>query len=70
MVLSHGAGMAPTYDGVGDALRIPTAQVRVFGKPDARKNRRLAVALAAGPSTDEARVRAVEAAGAIKVTLH
>jgi phosphoribosylglycinamide formyltransferase 2 len=70
VVLSHGAGMAPTYDGVGDALRIPTAQVRVFGKPDARKNRRLAVALAAGPSTDEARARAVEAAGAIKVTLH
>ncbi len=67
VVLSPGAGVAPVFDGLTDALRVPTAQVRFFGKPDAKKGRRLGVALAAGPSTDEARDRANTAAGAITV---
>ncbi len=37
VVLASGAGVAPTFDGVADALRVPTAQVRIFGKPDARE---------------------------------
>ena len=64
---STGGGVAPTFDGVADALRVPTAQVRLFGKPDAPKKRRLGVALAGGASVEEARSRAVEAASAIKV---
>ncbi|MEY2398491.1 MAG: phosphoribosylglycinamide formyltransferase 2 [Actinomycetota bacterium] len=66
VVLAGGDG-APSYDGVRDALRVPTAHVRIFGKPDAPKQRRLAVALAAGASTDEATARAIEAASCIKV---
>lgn len=66
-VVLAGGGVAPRFDGVADALRVPTAQVRLFGKPDAPKPRRLAVALAAGASVDEARSRATRAAAAITV---
>ncbi len=66
-VVLDGGGTAPTFAGVGDALRVPTAQVRLFGKPDAPKTRRLGVALAAGASVDEARARAAQAAGCITV---
>ncbi|HVV37057.1 MAG TPA: formate-dependent phosphoribosylglycinamide formyltransferase [Acidimicrobiales bacterium] len=66
VVLAGGSG-APTYDGLDDALRVPTAQVRIFGKPDAPKKRRLGVALAAGSSTDEAVARALAAAAHVRV---
>jgi phosphoribosylglycinamide formyltransferase 2 len=66
-VILEGGGVAPTFDGVADALRVPTAQVRLFGKPDAPKKRRLGVALAGGATVEEARARATQAAGAITV---
>jgi phosphoribosylglycinamide formyltransferase 2 len=66
VVLAGGAG-APSYEGLSDALRVPTAQVRIFGKPDAPKQRRLAVALAAGATVDEAKERAVRAAACVRV---
>jgi phosphoribosylglycinamide formyltransferase 2 len=68
VVLSPGVGNAPRFDGVSDALRVASAQVRLFGKPDAKKGRRLGVALAAGSSVDEARARAVQAAACITVS--
>ncbi len=67
VVLAGGEG-APSYDGLDAALRVPTAQVRIFGKPDAPKRRRLGVALAAGSSTDEAKARALKAAAAVSVS--
>jgi phosphoribosylglycinamide formyltransferase 2 len=67
VVLAGGPG-APSYDGLDAALRVPTAQVRVFGKPDAPKKRRLAVALAAGGSVEEAKARALQAAACVKVS--
>ena len=42
--------------------------LRLFGKPEIRGKRRLGVALALGPSLDEARARARAAAG--KIRLH
>jgi phosphoribosylglycinamide formyltransferase 2 len=66
VVLAGGDG-APSYDGLSDALRVPTAQVRIFGKPDAPKQRRLGVALAAGDSVDEAVTRALAAAACVRV---
>jgi len=35
-----------TIDGIEDALKIPDVEVRVFGKPTTRVNRRMAVVLA------------------------
>jgi len=51
----------PLYEGIEDALETPGVEVRIFGKPVCRKNRRMGVVLA--HSIEEAR----EAAGKIKV---
>ncbi len=55
------------YDGLEKALALPDVQVRVFGKPDTRKYRRMAVALARGKTTDEARRIAKQAADCIRI---
>ena len=55
------------YEGVAEALSVPTADLRLFGKPEAFERRRMGVALARGADTDEARERAREAAGRVKV---
>ncbi len=55
------------YEGVAEALSVPTADLRLFGKPEAFVSRRMGVALARGETTDQARERAREAAGRVKV---
>jgi phosphoribosylglycinamide formyltransferase 2 len=46
------------FAGVDEALRVPESDVRLFGKPESFKKRRMGVALANGKDTDEARARA------------
>lgn len=53
--------------GVAEALTVPRSKVRVFGKPDTRPGRRMAVALVLADDVDEARKQAAKAAAAIKV---
>lgn len=50
------------YEDVAHALAVPTSDLRLFGKPEAYKKRRMGVALANGTSTAEARERANECA--------
>lgn len=50
------------FQGVQNALRVPQSDIRLFGKPEAFKRRRMGVALANGRTTDEARARAKLAA--------
>jgi phosphoribosylglycinamide formyltransferase 2 len=61
-----------TINGLADALALGDAQnrvdVRIFGKPVTRPYRRMAVALATGATTDEARALAAKAAAAITIT--
>jgi len=52
---------------VAEALSVPTADLRLFGKPEAFERRRMGVALARGADTDEARQRATEAAAKVRV---
>ena len=54
------------YEGVAEALSVPTADLRLFGKPEAFERRRMGVALARGETTDQARERATVAAGRVK----
>ncbi|WP_035061185.1 formate-dependent phosphoribosylglycinamide formyltransferase [Andreprevotia chitinilytica] len=54
------------FDGLADALAVPRADVRLFGKPEAFPRRRMGVALAAGPDTGIARERAKHAASLVK----
>jgi phosphoribosylglycinamide formyltransferase 2 len=53
------------FKGVEDALRVPESDIRLFGKPEAFKKRRMGVALANGKNTDEARERAKLAASKV-----
>ncbi|WP_392355006.1 hypothetical protein V8F63_01325 [Brevundimonas sp. LF-1] len=52
---------------MAEALSVPTADLRLFGKPESYATRRMGVALARGADTDEARSRAGEAAGKVRV---
>jgi phosphoribosylglycinamide formyltransferase 2 len=54
------------FDGTADALAIPETELRLFGKPESFKKRRMGVALARGADTDEARQRAKLAAALVK----
>ena len=58
------AGIA--YTGVADALRVPTSDLRLFGKPQSFKKRRMGVAVASGADIGEARSRATLAASRVK----
>ncbi len=53
------------FKGVDEALRVPESDIRLFGKPEAFKKRRMGVALANGKDTDEARQRAKLAASKV-----
>ncbi len=54
------------FDGVAEALAVPGADLRLFGKPESYLRRRMGVALARGADVTEARARAVEAAGKVR----
>jgi phosphoribosylglycinamide formyltransferase 2 len=55
------------YDGVAEALSVPGADLRLFGKPESFERRRMGVALARAADVDQARERAKEAAGKVRV---
>ncbi|KQS55519.1 phosphoribosylglycinamide formyltransferase [Brevundimonas sp. Leaf363] len=54
------------FEGVAEALSVPGADLRLFGKPEAFERRRMGVATATGASVQEARERAREAASKVK----
>jgi len=58
------AGIA--FEGVAEALKVPDADIRLFGKPESFARRRMGVALATAPDVDTARQRALEAASRVK----
>ena len=54
------------FEGVDEALRVPGADLRLFGKPESFERRRMGVALARGADVEQARERAREAAALVK----
>ena len=58
------AGIA--FEGVAEALAVPTADLRLFGKPESYERRRMGVATARGETVDQARERAREAAARVR----
>ncbi len=54
------------FEGVEEALGVPGADIRLFGKPEAFERRRMGVALARGSDVNEARARAVLAASKVR----
>ena len=54
------------FEGVAEALSVPTADLRLFGKPESFERRRMGVATARGATVEQARERAREAAGRVR----
>ena len=67
VLLADGPLERVRYAGVEAALAEPDTEVLLFGKPEARPQRRMGVVLARGASEAEARARADGAAGRIRV---
>lgn len=67
VILAESAAEEVTFDGLTEALQVPETKLRLFGKPDTRPGRRMGVALSLGRDLDEARKRAGQAAGAVKI---
>jgi len=59
-----GEGIA--FEDLDKALRVPQTEVRLFGKPVSFPRRRMGVALATAASVEEARARALRAAGLVR----
>jgi phosphoribosylglycinamide formyltransferase 2 len=68
VVLSSGSIDSPVISGCAEALAgAEGADLRVFGKPDARPGRRMAVAVATGEDVDAAREKARVVASRVRV---
>ena len=57
---------AIAFEGVAEALNVPGADIRLFGKPESFTRRRMGVALAVADEVETARRRAKEAASKVK----
>jgi phosphoribosylglycinamide formyltransferase 2 len=66
-VLCGGEGDRPRYHGVGEALAEADTMLRLFGKPEVRGQRRMAVTLARDVDIDAAVAKAVRAASHLRV---
>ena len=66
-VLVDGDGAGPVYRGVAEALTEPDTMLRLFGKPEVRGRRRMAVTLARDADVDAARAKARRSAQKINV---
>jgi phosphoribosylglycinamide formyltransferase 2 len=54
------------FEGVAEALAVPGADLRLFGKPESFERRRMGVALARAETVEEARARAQDAARRVR----
>ena len=68
-VLVEGEGRAPRYHGVADALAEMDTQLRIFGKPEVKGRRRMAVTLARDTDIEAAKAKAIRAAKVIRTEL-
>jgi len=66
-VLAEGDGNRPRYSGVAEALAEPDTMLRLFGKPEVRGHRRMAVTLARDTDIDTARAKARRAASKLSI---
>jgi len=66
-LLAQGDFRAPRYEGVAEALGEPDTMLRLFGKPEVKGKRRMAVALARAADIDAARAKARHAAAQLRV---
>jgi phosphoribosylglycinamide formyltransferase 2 len=68
-VLMEGDARAPRYHGIAQALAEADTQLRIFGKPEVKGRRRMAVTLARDSDIEAAKAKAIRAAKAIRIEL-
>jgi phosphoribosylglycinamide formyltransferase 2 len=68
-VLADGNGDRPRYRGVAEALAESDTMLRLFGKPEVRGHRRMAVTLARDVDIEAARAKARRAAAKLSIAL-
>ena len=68
-LLVDGDSANVVYEGLAEALAEPGTDLRLFGKPEVATHRRMGVALATGPTIEEARAKARRAASAVRPVL-
>ncbi|MAT83974.1 MAG: phosphoribosylglycinamide formyltransferase 2 [Gammaproteobacteria bacterium] len=66
VIMVSGDSADVSFAGLERALEEPDTQIRLFGKPEVRGERRMGVALALGEDVDRARARARAAAAAVR----
>ena len=69
VVLVNGESQQVTFNNIDEALREANTQVRLFGKPEVKGQRRMGVALARDNSVDQAKQKAMAASSKITTTL-
>ena len=69
VILVNGASTQMAFSNFQQALANPDTSIKLFGKPEVSGRRRMGVALARAESVDEAKARAIKAAGSIEVQL-
>jgi len=67
VILAEEQAEEVAFEGVEQALLVPGSKLRLFGKPDTRRGRRMGVALAFGSDVDDARQKAEQAAHAVRI---
>ena len=67
VILAEESRDAVSFEGLEQALAVPTSKLRLFGKPDTRPGRRMGVALVQGSDTAEARRRAETCAHEVRI---
>lgn len=68
-VVVEGDSKNVTFSGLEEVLSLPDTQIRIFGKPEVHSKRRMAVILARGKDTDEARQKTEFAISKLKIEL-
>ena len=66
-VLGRREGTPPRAEGLSEALKVPTASVHIYGKPDVRPQRKMGHVTAIGQDPDAVREQAERAAAHIKL---
>jgi phosphoribosylglycinamide formyltransferase 2 len=68
VILPEGTSASPAFHNIDEALEDPDTAIMLFGKPEISGRRRMGVALALGGSIEEAKEKALRAAGKVSVT--
>ena len=69
VILVAGESNHVAFSNINEALKLPDTQLRLFGKPDAKGQRRMGVALARDDTVAAARQKAMNASNSITITL-